>query len=318
MPDVTVVIPTRNRWPLLAGTLSSALAQQDVDFEVVVVDDGSDDETPVRLSEYGDDRVRAFRHDPNQGVARARNRGIEEARGEWVAFLDDDDLWSPMKLRSQLDAAREHATFAYGSAAEFDERGAIMGIWRAPDPRELAPKLLTNRNPIPAGCSNVLARTDLVRRLGGFDENLFQLADWDMWLRLAEAGDGAVCPDVLVGYRKHPANMLTVRERDIFAEFAYLTSNHAEASAARGLRFDGVDLARWVAWHHRRAGRRREAARAYLRGAVAYRSPSDVLRAVKTLVNPRAVGPGLTPAAGAGEPPPPWLRSAPALDARRP
>jgi glycosyltransferase involved in cell wall biosynthesis len=308
-PEVSVVIPTRNRWPLLAETLASALGQQDVDFEVIVVDDGSHDETADRLAECGDTRVRAFRHDRGQGVARARNRGIAEARGQWIAFLDDDDLWSPMKLRTQLDAVRrEHAAFAYGSAVEFDEHAMNIGLWPAPEPQELAPKLLTNRNPIPAGCSNVLARIDLVRRLGGFDENLFQLADWDMWLRLVQAGNGAVCDDVLVGYRKHSANMLTVRERDIFSEFSYLTSKHAAASAARGLRFNGVDLARWVAWHHRRASRRREAARAYLRGAAAYRSPSDVLRALNVLVNPRAAGPGLTSGGPPGYSPPPWLR----------
>jgi glycosyltransferase involved in cell wall biosynthesis len=308
-PEVTVIIPTRDRWALLAGTLSSALDEQDVDLEVIVVDDGSRDETPLRLAEYPDPRIRTFRHDPNQGVAQARNRGIKEARGDWIAFLDDDDMWSPVKLRTQLDAVRrEHAGFAYGSAVHVDEDGTIIGIEWAPEPNELAPALLTKRNAIPAGCSNVMVRTDAARRVGGFDENLFHLADWDMWVRLVGAARPVACPEVLVGYLKHSANMLTVRERDIFGEFAYLSAKHEAASRARGLRFDGIDMARWVASHHRRAGRRREAARAYLRGALAYRSPIDVLRAANVCVNPRAVGPSPPPAGTAGFRPPAWLQ----------
>ncbi len=302
-----MIIPTRDRWPLLERTLTSALDQRDVELEVIVVDDGSRGETPLRLAEHRDVRVRAFRHDPNQGVARARNRGIEEARGAWLAFLDDDDTWSPVKLRTQLDAvAREHAGFAYGSAVHVDEHGTIIGVESAPQPHELASLLLSRRNAVPAGCSNVMMRTELARSVEGFDERLFHLADWDMWIRLVDSAPAVACPEVLVGYLKHSANMLTVPERDIFREFAYLSAKHQAASRARGLRFDGTDLARWVATTHRRAGRRREAARAYLHGAVAYRTPSDVLRAVNVLVNPRAVGSAL---AGAADlPPPAWLR----------
>jgi glycosyltransferase involved in cell wall biosynthesis len=303
-PDVSVVIPTRNRWPFLSRTLVSALAQEGVALEVVVVDDGSDDQTPERLGAVADARLRVFRHERSLGVARARNTGIEEARGAWIAFLDDDDTWSPAKLRTQLDALRrDRAVFAYASAVHVDEAGNVVAVEAAPEPDALVPRLLTSENPMPAGCSNVVAAGDVLRRLGGFDERLFHLADWDLWLRLAASGTAVACPEVLVAYLKHAGNMLTVADRDIFGEFAYLSAKHRGEGAARGLRFDGVALSRWVASGHRRAGRRREAARAYLRGALAFRCPGNAVRAVNVMVNPGAVGPEAPPAL----PRPPWL-----------
>ena len=101
------MIPTRNRWALLSRALASVLEQEDVTLEVVVVDEGSTDETPERLAALTDERVRALRNDSPTGVANARNRGISAARGEWVAFLDDDDFWAPTKLRAQLDGCAD-------------------------------------------------------------------------------------------------------------------------------------------------------------------------------------------------------------------
>jgi glycosyltransferase involved in cell wall biosynthesis len=303
-PEVSVVIPSRDRWPLLAAALASALAQDDVRLEVIVVDDGSSDVTPECLAEVGDARLRIVRHEHSLGVARARNRGVEEARGPWIALLDDDDTWAPAKLRTQLDALdRAGGDFAYASAVHVDEHGRVLAVELAPAPAALAPRLLTNENPVPAGCSNVVASTALLRRIGGFDERLFHLADWDLWLRLVRAGRAVACPEVLVAYLKHPANMLTAADRDIFAEFGYLSAKHGAEGAARGLRFDGVGLSRWVASGHRRAGRRTDAARAYLRGAVAYRSAGNALRAAAVLVTPRARAADRPPAVV----PPPWL-----------
>ena len=307
-PAVTVVIPTHNRWPLLTRALAGALGQQEVRLEVIVVDDASQDGTPDELARHRDPRVRCVRLERNRGVAHARNLGIREARGEWLAFLDDDDQWSPAKLRLQLAAAqRARAAFAYGAAVHVDERGTVIAFEPAPEPCELAPRLLTDTNPIPAGGSNVLARTSLVRHVGGFDERLFHLADWELWIRLVESGRAVACPEVLVAYLKHPANMLTVPGRDILAEFEYLAAKHHAKAAARGLSFDATGLTRWVASGHGGAGRRRQAARAYLRGALARRSAADALRAVRVLVSPRAARPrraATTPAVS----PPPWLR----------
>ena len=104
--DVSVVVPTRNRSALLALTLHSVFRQQDVDLEVIVVDDASADDTAAVLRTIADPRLRLIRHETSQGVSAARNRGAAQARGEWIAFLDDDDLWAPAKLALQLRAAR--------------------------------------------------------------------------------------------------------------------------------------------------------------------------------------------------------------------
>ncbi len=114
--DISVVVPTRNRSALLATTLRSALVQRGVDFEVLVVDEASTDDTLEVVDSFGDARIRVIRHTTAQGVSAARNHGVAEARGAWIAFLDDDDLWAPEKLELQLRAARE--------------TGACMGVCR--------------------------------------------------------------------------------------------------------------------------------------------------------------------------------------------
>ena len=101
---VTVVIPTHNRRELLHRTLRSVLAQRDVGLSVLVVDDGSAEEVAPSVEALGDPRVTVLRHPVARGVSAARNTGIAAATTPWVAFVDDDDLWAPVKLRAQLDA----------------------------------------------------------------------------------------------------------------------------------------------------------------------------------------------------------------------
>src|SRR6476659_2588711 len=143
-PEISVVIPTRNRWSLLSRTLTGALEQIDVDHEVVVVDDGSTDETPLGLTDIGDPRLRVVRHESGRGLPAARNSGISAARGRWVAFLDDDDLWSPVKLRLVLDVAGEaNADFAYSAGLVVDQANQVLETWPAPDPAQVLDLLLT-------------------------------------------------------------------------------------------------------------------------------------------------------------------------------
>ena len=303
--EVSVVIPTRNRWHLLRTTLASALAQEGVEHEVIVVDDGSTDETARGLDEIADSRLRYVRDDVAQGVAAARNRGIAEARGEWVAFLDDDDLWSPRKLAVQLAAARAaQAGFAFASALHFDERGEAHWVELAPDPSELSAQL-RNRNVIPAGSSNVIARADILEAVGGFDESFFHLADWDLWLRMSDATEAAACAEILVAYRKHGANMLVTRGQDALSELTRLAEKHAGADSWRPA---GVALSRWIGDNHLRAGRRRDAARTYLRGARDYRSRRCALLVPYALLGPLAVRRRRSPEPGAEEAEPAWFR----------
>jgi glycosyltransferase involved in cell wall biosynthesis len=274
-PEVTVVVPTRSRWHHLSrAALPAALGQQDVDLELVVVDDGSLDETPRGLAQLDDARVRTMRNERSEGVARARNRGIAAARAEWVAFLDDDDLWSPLKLRTQLDAARaERADFVYAAAVFVDALGTPLRPDPAPDAATVARAL--RASDVVGGPSTVMARTALVRQLGGFEPSLSVLADWDLWLRLAEAGRAAACTDVLVAYREHRENMSSVAAARVFTELDLLVRRHGLSADLDGERFT-----RWVAAQQRAGGRRLAAARAYLRGARRFRSPALLARAL--------------------------------------
>ena len=285
--QVSVVIPTRSRWHLLAkAALPSALGQEDVDHEVIVVDDGSTDETATRLAELDEPRLRVIRHERSLGLSRARNSGIGAARGEWIAFLDDDDLWSPLKLAVQLEAAREAgAGFVYGASVVLDEDLRVTQEHEPTDPAALATRLRKQYS-IPAGCSNVMVEAELVSRIGGFDENLWHLQDWDMWLRLAADGRGVASTEILVGYVVHGENsFLGDPAHDMMDDLHYLIRKHG--TDANGLDVDAESFGRWVAFRLRRAGKRRRAARLYLRSARDYREPRDVLRAGFSLVDGR-------------------------------
>jgi glycosyltransferase involved in cell wall biosynthesis len=276
-PEISIVIPTRNRWSTLSQTLTGALRQTGVQLEVIVVDDGSTDETPSRLAELGEPRVRTVRHETSRHVAAARNSGIAAARGEWIGFLDDDDLWAPSKLRAQLDAAAaDDALFAWCAGLVVDERRAVTETWEAPDPADILPRLLRG-NWMPAGASNVIAKAEVVRRLGGFDEDLKHFADWDLWIRLAAAGRGAACPEPLVAYVRHRENMILIDSRGLVGELRELLGKHRAQAESYGVTPNGVipdhrGVYRWLGAGHARRGRRLRAAGYYLRAALG-RSP---------------------------------------------
>jgi glycosyltransferase involved in cell wall biosynthesis len=239
VPEVTVVIPTRDRAPLLGGALSSALVQEEVDVEVIVVDDASTDDTQACLARIGDPRLRLLRHETPQGVVRARNAALALAAGEWIAFLDDDDLWAPRKLRRQLDAAAAAgASFAYGAAIVVDEGQGARQEVPAPRADTIARDILA-RNVIPGGCSNAIARAELVRAVGGFDESLTMLAHWDLWIRLLQRCPAAACPRVVVATRRRAVTTLARGETDAMVELEALVRKH-DGLIAAGLGAHGV------------------------------------------------------------------------------
>jgi glycosyltransferase involved in cell wall biosynthesis len=305
--DVSIIIPTRNRWPLLQMTLASALAQEGVTIETIVVDDASSDESSERLARMTDERIRVLRHERRLGPARARNTGIASACGEWMAFLDDDDLWSPRKLRIQLEAAKAaKAGFAYGHVVELDEQRRTVSPHSSPPPPDGLLTALIERNAMPAGASNVVVRAPLLERIGGFDERLSQLADWDMWLRMAEADRGALSGEVVVCYRQHPANLLLADRGDVRHELAYLAAKHARQGVDHHAAFDPVQFSHWVAARQRKAGRRLAAARTHLRAAIDSRDLGHLSCAIRAPLGEWAVGLRQPPAPNLT--PPEWLR----------
>ncbi len=214
MPTVSVVIPTYNRKALLLEALQSVLAQTYRDYEVIVVDDGSTDHTREALEPLLP-RIRYIAK-PNGGEASARNRGIQEAQGDYVAFLDSDDLWEPAFLEVTTDYLSRHLDLGLVSTA----------WWTIPrgrrEPRVRKPVLHGDLFPLLMrqsfiSTSAVVARRECFHRVGFFHEGLEQAADYDMWLRIAHAYPIAFLNTPLGKRRKHPGNIsrnrLLLRQR---------------------------------------------------------------------------------------------------------
>jgi len=235
MPTVSVVIPTYNRADVLPRAVDSVLGQTVADLELVVVDDGSTDDTADVLASYDDDRLRYVAHETNRGANVARNTGIEAAEGEYVAFLDSDDEWKPTKLERQLDRLEDEAdetddtetdgTDHADNVDETDEpdwvaaycnfetqldgptarfQSVVAGLLaRADEDRpteggeELVAEILADHLHPGAG-STLVVRTDVARSIGGFDEDLDRFQDPDFVLGILEEGPLAHVDEPLV------------------------------------------------------------------------------------------------------------------------
>ena len=272
--DVSVVLPTRDRWQLLRRALRCALRQEGVDLEVIVVDDGSVDATAVELGAIADPRVRVLTCDVPGGVAAARNRGIDAATGEFVAFLDDDDVWAPQKLLRQVQAARAAgAGFAYTGTVAAAADGRVIWAFPASPPESVLEDL--HGHNVVGTPSCVLARTDLLRDVGGFDVSFAILADWDLWLRLARRTDAVVCSDALTGYVIHATGMHLTDVGRVELEFRRLSARH-ETDGPLG--DDHYML--WLAAAHRDAGRRFTSAAQFARLGLRRRNARDAALAL--------------------------------------
>jgi glycosyltransferase involved in cell wall biosynthesis len=205
-PLVSVVIPAYNAQRTIVEAVRSVLAQTVESLEVIVVDDGSGDETCARVESIPDPRVRLVRQ-ANGGAASARNTGIQHATGDWVAFLDADDLWVPHKLATQLDAlGRDPAGFAAQSGAYFvDDDLRVLDVRRCFQSDDDLLTFLRFQN-LPAVASTWIVRRDVLQQVGAFDPDLAILEDWDLSIRLARHGATINLAEPLTLYRQHPGN----------------------------------------------------------------------------------------------------------------
>lgn len=205
-PTVSVVISTYNRADLLDQTLASVFAQTYRDFEVIVVDDGSTDHTRRTVQKYGD-RIN-FIHQRNSGRSLARNAGIAAARGEYIAFLDDDDLWLPRKVELQVRIfeASPDVDVVY-SPMRVIGGSAHGAVWNEAAPaREHLIEQLLSRNCV-GNPSVVMVRRASLEAVGLFDPYVEPCEDWDFWIRLAIRGcNFQFIPEPLIEYRVHESN----------------------------------------------------------------------------------------------------------------
>lgn len=201
MSIISVVIPVYNGERNIRETIQSILEQSLSSLEIIVINDGSKDSTIEIVSSLKDPRIKVFSYS-NAGVAASRNRGIAQTSGEYISFIDADDLWTPDKLESQLQAlkANPQAAVAYSWNDCIDEFSNFSrkGCHISANGNIYANLLLGN---ILENGSNPLIRRQALIEVGGFDESLSTAADWDMWLRLAKRYPFVVIPSAQVLYR---------------------------------------------------------------------------------------------------------------------
>lgn len=217
-PLVSVVLPTRNRAPLLRRALGSVLGQTYQHLELLIVDDASTDGTAALVQGVPDDRVRFFRLDRPAGAPAARNLAIGQARGDLIAFQDSDDEWHAEKLARQvprLVSLPRQTALTYTAILKIMALGAV----RIPGPQEKRRLSGDLRSSLLHGnfisTQTALVRADALRSVGGFDERMPRLQDWDLWLTLAERYQFDFIDEALVNaYDSHDS---ITRDRGAYA-----------------------------------------------------------------------------------------------------
>ena len=242
VPRVSVVIPTYNRWPMVGEAIESVLGQTYPGFELIVVDDGSTDDTVAQLGKYRS-RLRLFSQ-VRKGVSAARNVGAGEARGSLLAFLDSDDLWRPTKLAFQADFMELHPEIAVCQTEEIWIRNGVRVNPRAIHRKPAGDIFLPSLDLCLVSPSAVMMRRDLFVALGGFDEALPVCEDYDLWLRIAIDHQVALIPEPLVIKRGGHADQLShsVWGMDRFRVIALQKLLRSDISRAR--REAAVDVLR--------------------------------------------------------------------------
>lgn len=215
-PSVSVIIPAHNRAGSIGSTIESVLRQTYGDFEILVVDDASQDDTQEIVNGYEDSRVRLIPCRERGGAAKARNIGIMQARGEYVSFLDSDDLWKENKLQCDMEIlqADPQCVACTSGIVYVDGRdGRIIGSAPAGKIKVTREKVLR------MDCStavDVTVRRSVLQEIEGFDESLPARQDWDLWIRMTSAGYGIQeRMNTYINYVKRGGQISSGREKKI-------------------------------------------------------------------------------------------------------
>ena len=278
-PIATIIVPAFNVAATITETLRSLLVQTFTNLELIVVDDGSSDETAAIVRSFSDDRIRMIQQ-ANRGLAGARNTGIAQARGRYIAFCDADDLWLPEKLELHIAhlEARPDVGISFSGSRMIDEKGAPLGISQKPRLKNITAAHVYKRNPIGNGSAAVIRREALdgmayrpmgeTQRDWWFDETFRQSDDIEAWLRFALTLDWRIegIPGELTLYRIHSgalsANIarqyetwlrMSTRMQAISPDFIARHGKEAEAYqlrylARRAVSMGSGDMASRLAW----------------------------------------------------------------------
>lgn len=235
MPLISVIVPAYNAEKTILETIQSIQKQTFSDFELIVINDGSTDKTLDLLSTIKDPRLKVFSYE-NGGLPVARNRGISRATGEYITFVDADDLWTPDKLELQLAALQQHpeAGVAYSWTAFIDEEGKYLYAW-PPTFYEgnVYPQMLTSN--FIANGSNILVRRQFVELAGEFDPILKSVEDWDYYIRLAALCSFVAVPKYQILYRRSSQSMTS--KVDVMEKYNLIVIERAFQAAPPELQF---------------------------------------------------------------------------------
>ena len=217
-PAITVLMTMFNASRHLRAAIDSILRQTFADFEFLIIDDGSTDDSAELMGNYRDDRIRLIRNAANQGQTPCLNQGLELARGEWIARQDADDLSHPRRLECQIARLRADETFALLGAQAWivDDRGRFSGMLTVPTEAESIGWAMLFENPFIHTAA--IFRREVAQCLGGYDAAFRICQDYDLWLRITAKHCAANLPDRLVTYRHSPSSLQHASREVVRAE----------------------------------------------------------------------------------------------------
>ena len=238
---VSIITPSYNTARFIAETINSALAQTYTNWEMIIVDDCSTDNTDEIVAGFADPRIRYLKNERNSGAAFSRNRALREARGRWVAFLDSDDLWAPDKLEKQLRFMEENGhRFSYTKYVEVDDDGNPLGrIWGGP--KKVTKPVMYSFNYL--GCLTVMYDREYVGTIQIAD--LKKRNDYAMWVKVVEKCPAYLLDEVLATYRVRSSGSIMNRNKSPLSRLKYnyyLWRDGENMNQAAALFWTGVNL----------------------------------------------------------------------------
>jgi len=228
MPEVSVIIPTYNRADKIFSTITSVIKQTFTDIEIIIVNDGEDDKSVQDvIDKFDDKRIRLLRNQRKKGSNGARNTGLENANGKYIAFLDDDDSWYPDKIQKQIikfNESSKKVRFVYsGFEIESIEKPGFSRKIFPPKKGYVANEIISGNfvgSPTPLIDISVFAET------GPYDENLQSSQDWELWIRISEITEFEYVDEVLAKYVIHGNQISTDLNKKIIS-FDYIMKKHS-------------------------------------------------------------------------------------------
>jgi len=226
MPDVSVIIPTYNRAKLLGRAVHSVLSQTFADFELIIVDDCSTDNTEEMIRGLTDKRIKFIRHEENRGAPAARNTGIKNARGAFIAFLDSDDEWSPQKLEKQIELflhSSPSTGVVYAKCQVINEIRNEIIVWDF----NLRGNLYHNflKEPFLDFITPLIKR-ECFNKIGLMDENVLAYQEWDTFLRISQYYEFDFVPEILTYYYIHRDEAISRSTLRATQGYNYIVEKH--------------------------------------------------------------------------------------------